>query len=77
MNPLSPFSISSIHNIDGATASFGYQTSLLWMVYLADQGTWDGDASTVQKLIDEYMKQVIEYGVACCHHTCKNLAPEV
>ena len=60
--------------IDGATSSFGYQTSLLWMVYLADQGTWDGDASTVQKLIDEYMKQVIEYGVACCHHTCKNLA---
>ena len=60
--------------IDGATTSYGYQTSLLWMVYLADQGTWDGDASTVQKLIDEYMKQVIEYGVACCHHTCKNLA---
>ena len=60
--------------IDGATSSFGYQTSLLWMVYLADQGTWDGDASTVQKLIDEYMRQVIEYGVACCHHTCKNLA---
>ena len=60
--------------IDGATASFGYQTSLLWMVYLADQGTWDGDASTVQKLIDEYMRQAIEYGVACCHHTCKNLA---
>ena len=60
--------------IDGATSSYGYQTSLLWMVYMADQGTWDGDASTVQKLIDEYMKQVIEYGVACCHHTCKNLA---
>ena len=60
--------------IDGATSSFGYQTSLLWMVYLADQGTWDGDASTVQKLIDEYMRQAIEYGVACCHHTCKNLA---
>ena len=60
--------------IDGPTSSAGYQTSLLWMVYLAEQGTWDGDASTVQKLIDEYIRQVIEYGVACCHHTCKNLA---
>ena len=60
--------------IDGATSSFGYQTSLLWMVYLADQGTWDGDASTVRDLIDEYMRQAIKYGVACCHHTCKNLA---
>ena len=60
--------------IDSATSSFGYQTSLLWMVYLADQGTWDGDASTVKELINEYMRQAIKYGVACCHHTCKNLA---
>ena len=60
--------------IDGASTSAGYQTSLAWMVYLANQGTWSADASTVQKLVDEYMNQVIQYGVACCHHTCKNLA---
>ena len=60
--------------IDGASTSAGYQTSLAWMVYLANQGTWAADAGTTQKLVDEYMKQVIEYGVACCHHTCKNLA---
>ena len=66
--------LSMSQYIDGETTSVGYQTSLLWMVYLYDQGSWDGDAKTVQKLIDEYMKQVIEYGVACCHHTCKNLA---
>ncbi len=59
--------------IDGATTSAGYQTSLAWMIYLANQGSWAADASTVQKLADEYMNQVIEYGVACCHHTCKNL----
>ena len=60
--------------IDGASTSAGYQTSLAWMVYLANQGTWSADAGTTQKLVDEYMRQVIEYGVACCHHTCKNLA---
>ena len=60
--------------INGATASAGYQSSLAWMIYLSEQGTWAADASTVQKLVDEYMRQVIEYGVACCHHTCKNLA---
>ncbi|MBQ2352871.1 MAG: cobaltochelatase subunit CobN, partial [Methanobrevibacter sp.] len=60
--------------INGATASAGYQSSLAWMIYLSEQGTWDADASTVQKLVDEYMRQVIKYGVACCHHTCKNLA---
>ena len=59
--------------IDGATTSAGFQTSLAWMVYLADQGTWQADAKTVRDLIDEYMRQAIQYGVACCHHTCKNL----
>ena len=61
-------------SINGATTSAGYQTSLAWMMYLANQGTWAADSATLQKLADEYMKQVIEYGVACCHHTCKNLA---
>ena len=73
-NQLSDTLLGMSGSIDGATTSAGYQTSLAWMIYLANQGTWAADASTVQKLVDEYMKQVIEYGVACCHHTCKNLA---
>ena len=52
----------------------GAQSSTAWMIYMAQQGIWDGDASTVQKLVDSYMQSVIDYGVACCHHTCKNLA---
>ncbi len=51
----------------------GYQASVAWMIYMANQGTWSADSSKVQKLVDEYMNQVIQYGVACCHHTCKNL----
>jgi cobaltochelatase CobN len=73
-NQLSDTLLGMSGSIDGATTSAGYQTSLAWMVYLANQGTWAADAGTVQNLVDEYMKQVIEYGVACCHHTCKNLA---
>ena len=60
--------------IDGATTSAGYQTSLAWMMYLADQGTWQTDMKTFQDLANEYINQVKQYGVACCHHTCKNLA---
>ena len=52
----------------------GAQSSTAWMIYMAQQGIWDGDSSTVQKLVDTYMQSVIDYGVACCHHTCKNLA---
>ena len=57
-----------------ATLAPAAQSMAGWQIYMADQGLWDGDASTVQKLVDAYMQSVIEYGVACCHHTCKNLA---
>ena len=60
--------------IDGATTSAGYQTSLAWMLYMADQGTWNADMKTMKDLANKYMDQAIKYGVACCHHTCKNLA---
>lgn len=52
----------------------GSQSSTAWMIYMAQQGIWEGDSSTVQQLVDSYMQSVIDYGVACCHHTCKNLA---
>ena len=68
----------TIHEINSgvtnAQLAAGAQSSTAWLIYMAQQGIWDGDSSTVQKLVDDYMKSVIDYGVACCHHTCKNLA---
>ena len=52
----------------------GSQSSTAWMIYMAQQGLWKADAKKLQELIDDYMDSVIDYGVACCHHTCKNLA---
>ncbi|MBQ6512215.1 cobaltochelatase subunit CobN [Methanobrevibacter sp.] len=67
----------SLLNIAGSvgdeTTSVGLQSSLAHMFYLADQGTWDADSSKMEAIANEYMNQVIQYGVACCHHTCKNL----
>jgi cobaltochelatase CobN len=60
--------------VNKGTLAAGTQSSMAWMIYMAQQGVWDGDSSTVQDLVNDYMKSVIEYGVACCHHTCKNLA---
>ena len=60
--------------VTNAQLAAGSQSSTAWMIYMSQQGIWDGDASTVQKLVDSYMQSVIDYGVACCHHTCKNLA---
>ena len=60
--------------VTSSSLAAGAQSSTAWMIYMAQQGIWDGDAKTVQELVDSYMQSVIQYGVACCHHTCKNLA---
>lgn len=60
--------------VNKATLAAGSQSSMAWMIYMAQQGVWEADSSTVQELVDDYMRSVIDYGVACCHHTCKNLA---
>ena len=59
--------------ITDSSTSYGIQSSLAHMIYMANQGTWDADSKLVEKLANEYMNQVLQYGVACCHHTCKNL----
>ena len=63
-----------IGGANDVTLAPGAQSMAGWQIYMADQGLWEADPSTVQKLVDAYMTSVIEYGVACCHHTCKNLA---
>lgn len=55
------------------TTSVGLQSSLAHMFYLGTQGTWDADSKMLEKIANEYINQVLQYGVACCHHTCKNL----
>ena len=60
--------------VDKSTLAPGIQSSMAWLIYMNNQGLWKGDASKVQQLVDNYMQSVIDYGVACCHHTCKNLA---
>ena len=61
------------NGVTDGTMSAGVQSSLAHMFYLGKQGTWDADAKTLEKIANEYMNQVLQYGVACCHHTCKNL----
>ena len=60
--------------VNNAQLAAGSQSSLAWMIYMSQQGIWDGDAKTVDMLVGAYINSVKDYGVACCHHTCKNLA---
>ena len=59
--------------VNDETTSVGLQSSLAHMFYLGSQGTWDADSKAMENIANEYMNQVLQYGVACCHHTCKNL----
>ena len=43
------------------------------MVYLDDQGLWDGDKNLVSEMANSMIQMAPMYGVACCHHTCANL----
>ena len=60
--------------VTNANLAAGIQSSMAWLIYMNNQGLWKGNPSKVQQLVDQYIQSVIEYGVACCHHTCKNLA---
>lgn len=63
--------ISSSANADYKAVSF--QTSAAWMVYSYQKGYWKADKTTLTKLVDTYVQSVVQYGFACCHHTCANL----
>jgi cobaltochelatase CobN len=72
-NQMTDMLLDMSNSIGDETTSVGLQSSLAHMFYLGTQGTWDADAKTLEKIANEYMNQVLQYGVACCHHTCKNL----
>ena len=59
--------------VQSTAQAAAWQSMAAWMFYLNDQGLWDGDPQAVQQLADNIINMAIQYGVACCHHTCKNL----
>ena len=73
-NQMADTALSINSGVGNGNLAAGIQSSMAWLIYMNNQGLWKGDASKVQQLVDNYMQSVIDYGVACCHHTCKNLA---
>lgn len=60
--------------IDSLAAATSFQSAGAFMFYMYYQGKWENpDPKLVQELADEIIRNAIKYGVACCHHTCKNL----
>ena len=59
--------------VQSTAQAAAWQSMAAWMFYLNDQGVWDGDTKSVQELANNIINMATMYGVACCHHTCKNL----
>ena len=59
--------------VQSTAQAAAWQSMAAWMFYLNDQGVWDGDTQAVQELANNIINMATMYGVACCHHTCKNL----
>ena len=72
-NQLANVVLSQVSTVKSTAQAAAFQSNAAWMYYLQDQGLWDADAATAQKLADAIIEMAIQYGVACCHHTCKNL----
>ncbi|HIH64027.1 MAG TPA: cobaltochelatase subunit CobN, partial [Methanothermobacter thermautotrophicus] len=52
---------------------YSYASTVAWLLEASRRGLWSTDSATLQRLADEYIATVNEYGVVCCHHTCANM----
>ena len=51
---------------------WAYQSITARMLEAVRKGNWKPDKKIVQKLAVDYALNVVNYGVACCDHTCNN-----
>jgi len=52
---------------------YSYASTIAWLLEANRRGLWSTDSATIQRLADEYISVINEYGVVCCHHTCANM----
>lgn len=66
--------LSTLVRLIAWASATSFQSAGAFMFYMYYQGKWENpDPKLVQELADEIIRNAIKYGVACCHHTCKNL----
>ena len=73
-NQLADAALDIISNANDVTLAPGAQSSVARLIDMCDKGLMKASSQKIQKLADAYIKSVLDYGVACCHHTCKDLS---
>jgi len=64
---------SSVRDRFRSVQPYSYASTVAWLLEASRRGLWRTDSATLQRLADEYISAVNEYGVVCCHHTCANI----
>ncbi|WP_338100175.1 cobaltochelatase subunit CobN [Methanolapillus africanus] len=55
-----------------STSPYALQSVTARMIEASRTGYWDANDEQMKQLMETYVKDVIEHGVACCHHSCGN-----
>jgi len=52
---------------------YALQAMIGYEMEAARKGMWQASKEDLTQLSDVYMQTMVDYGVVCCHHTCKNI----
>jgi Cobalamin biosynthesis protein CobN and related Mg-chelatases len=52
---------------------YALQAMIGYQMEAARKGMWQASKEDLTQLSNIYMQTMVDYGVVCCHHTCKNI----
>ncbi|WP_459931466.1 cobaltochelatase subunit CobN [Desulfosporosinus burensis] len=52
---------------------YALQAMIGYQLEAARKGMWQASKEDLTQLSNVYMQTMVDYGVVCCHHTCKNI----
>ncbi|RAP46984.1 MAG: hypothetical protein BZ136_06870 [Methanosphaera sp. rholeuAM74] len=52
--------------------AYAFQSMAGWLLTTDMNGFWESNQELREQLANKYISIVPQYGIACCHHTCKN-----
>lgn len=60
-------------NVRSQLNPYALQSLIAYTMEAARKGFWQASEDDLRQLSDVYIQTAVDYGVVCCHHTCKNI----
>ena len=65
--------VSDKLNVNKDYKAFAFQSMAGWLLTTDMNGFWESNQALREQLSNKYIQSAVQYGIACCHHTCKNV----